>query len=110
MDDIKLYGRSQQEIESLIRTVNIFFDEICMSIGAAKCNIVSVHKGHLVELDSVVLSSGDIIDALAPDGFYKYFGIFEADSFKHQQMKILLSKEYKRRVRGFFVQPFTAGI
>ena len=28
-------------------------------------------------------------------------GIFEVDSFKHQQMKILLTKEYKHRVRKF---------
>ena len=71
MDDIKLYGRSQQEIESLIHAVNIFFDDIRMSIGAAKCNIVSVHRGHLVESDSVVLSSGDIIHPLSPEGFNK---------------------------------------
>ena len=71
MDDIKLYGRSQQEIESLIRTVNIFFDDIHVSIGATKCNITSVHRGHLVESNSVVLSSGDIIHPLSPEGFNK---------------------------------------
>ena len=99
-DDIKLYSRSQQKIESLIRkTVNIFFDDIRMSIGAAKCNIVSVHRGHLVESDSTVLC--DIIHPLSSEGFYKYLGIFEADSFKHQQMKILLTKEYKRHFRKF---------
>ena len=95
-----LYGCSQQEIESLIHTVNIF-DDICMSIGTAKCNIVSVHRGHLVELDNVFLSSGDIIHALSPEGFYKYLGILEADSFKHQQVKIFLTKEYKRHIRKF---------
>jgi len=41
MDDFKLYGRSKQEIESLVHTVNIFFDDICMQIGANKCNVVS---------------------------------------------------------------------
>ena len=84
MDDIKLYGRSQHEIESLIHTVNIFFDDISMTIGAAKCNIVAVSRGHLVESDSVALSSGDLIQSLSPEGVYKYLGIFEADSLKHQ--------------------------
>ena len=82
MDDIKLYSHSQQEIEPLIHTVNIFFDDICMSIGAAKCNIVAVSKGHLVESDSVVLSSGDVIQSLSPTSFYKYLGVLESDSFK----------------------------
>ena len=102
MDNIKLYSRSQQEIESLIHTVNIFFDDICMSIGSAKCNIVAVSKGHLVESDNVVvLSSGDIIQSLSPTSFYKYLGVLESDCFKQQQMKNILTKEYKRRVRKF---------
>jgi len=32
-----------------------------MSLGAAKCNIVAVSRGHLVDSDSVSLSSGDFI-------------------------------------------------
>ena len=45
-----------------------------------------------------MLSSGDLIAHLSPVSAYKYLGILEADSFKHQQMKDLLSKGYKRRV------------
>ena len=41
-----------------------------MSVGAAKCNIVAVSKGHLVESDNVVLSSGDMIQSLSPTSFY----------------------------------------
>lgn len=66
---IKLCSRSKPEIESLIHSVNIFFDDICMSIGAAKCNIVAVSRGHLVDSDSVSLSSGDLIHYLSPIGF-----------------------------------------
>ena len=36
MDDLKLYGRSQAEIESLVHTSNLYFNDICMDIGAAK--------------------------------------------------------------------------
>ena len=101
MDNIKLYSCSQQEMESLINTVNIFFDDICMSIGTAKCNIVAVSRGHLVDSDSVVFSSGDLIQSLSPKGVYKYLGIFEADSLEYQQMKTPLTKEYKRRIWKF---------
>ena len=99
MDDVKLYGCSQQEIESLVHTVNIFFDDICMELGASKCNIVVISRGRLVQSDGIVLSSGELIHYLSSAGVYKYLGVIEADSIKHQQMKCMLSKEYKRRVR-----------
>jgi len=82
----------------LIHTVTIFFDDIRMMIGAANCNTVAMPRSHIVESDSVVLSSGDLIQSLSPERFYKYLGMLEADSLKHQEMKSLLTKEYKRRV------------
>jgi len=75
MDDVKLYGRSKQEIESLVHTVNIFFDDICMQIGANKCNVVSMNRGRLTHSDRVMLSSGDLIQSLSPDDVYKYLGV-----------------------------------
>ena len=98
MDDLKLYGRSQAEIESLVHTANIYFDDVCMQIGAAKCSVVAILKGHLGEANDITLSSGDLITHLSPCSTYRYLGILEADNLKHQQMKDLLSKEYKRHV------------
>jgi len=99
MDDLKLYGRSQAEVESLVHTANIYFDDIGMEIGAAKCSVVAIVKGHLAEVKDIVLSSGDLIAHLSPCGAYRYLGILEADNFKHQQVKDLLSREYKCHVR-----------
>ena len=75
MDDVKLYGKSQQEIESLVHTVNIFFDGICMQIGVNKCNIVAMARGHLIQSDGIVLSSGDLIQSLFPVDVHKYLGV-----------------------------------
>ena len=81
MDDLKLYGRYQAEIESLVLTSNIYFYYICKDIGAAKCNVVAVLKGHLAEANDIGLSSGDLICHLSPTDTYKYLGILEADNF-----------------------------
>ena len=70
-----------------------------MDIGTAKCAVVAVSCGHLVDTEEISLPSGDCIQQLEPGGVYKYLGIIEADTLKHQQMKAILSKEYKRRVR-----------
>ena len=74
MDDVKLYGRSQQEIESLVHTVIIFFDDICLQISANKCNVVAMSRGHLTQFDGIVLSSGDLVQSLSPVNVYNYLG------------------------------------
>ena len=103
MDDVKLYGKSQQEIESLVHTVNIFFDDLCMQIGVNQCNIVAMGRGCFIQSDGIVLSSGDIIQYLSPVDVYKYLGVLEADTIKHQQMKNTLMKEY---INDAFVNSF----
>ena len=40
MDDVKLFGRSQREIDSLVHTVNFYFTDVCMDVGASKCYVV----------------------------------------------------------------------
>ena len=51
-----------------------------MDIGAAKCSVVAVLKGHLEEANDIRLSSRDLISHLSPTDAYKYLGILEADN------------------------------
>jgi len=69
-----------------------------MDISAAKFSVLDVLKGHLAEANDIKLSSGDLICHLSPTDACKYLGILEANNFKHQQMRELLSVKYKRRV------------
>ena len=62
-----------------------------MDIGTAKCNVVAVSLGYLIDTKDIPLPSGDLILQLEPGGAYKYLGISEADSLKHQQLKLILS-------------------
>ena len=55
--------------------------------------------GCLTDSDGVMLSSGDLIQSLSPVDVYKYLGVLEADNIKHNLMKDMLTKEYKRCVR-----------
>ena len=66
MDDLKLYGHSQADVESLVHAANIYFDDVCMEIGAAKCSVVAMLKGHLAEAKDLTLYSGDLITHLSP--------------------------------------------
>ena len=44
-NDLKLYGRNQQEIQSLVRTVQLFSDDISMEFGFEKCASLSFIRG-----------------------------------------------------------------
>ena len=42
LDDLKLYGRNQWEIQPLVATVKMFSDDICMKFGLDKCASLSI--------------------------------------------------------------------
>ena len=37
MDDLKLYGKNEREIESLVQTVRIYSEDIAVEFGIHKC-------------------------------------------------------------------------
>ena len=39
MDDLKLYGSNKNQLDSLIQTVRVFSENICMKFGLDKCAI-----------------------------------------------------------------------
>ena len=49
MDDLKLYGSNQNEIDSLVRTVKIVTKVISMKFGIDKCGVLATNRGKEVE-------------------------------------------------------------
>ena len=45
MDDLKLYGKSKNELESLVQTVRIFTGNIKMRFGIQKCATIVMKRG-----------------------------------------------------------------
>ena len=45
MDDIKLYGANDRQLESLVDIVKTFSDDIQMSFGIDKCNKTTIIRG-----------------------------------------------------------------
>ena len=45
MDDLKLYGNKQNEIDSLVRTVEIVAKYIVMRFGINKCGVLAMKRG-----------------------------------------------------------------
>ena len=98
MDDLKLFGKSEDQIDSLVQTVFIFSEDIGMEFGLKKCGVVILKKGKLVKFDGIHLPNQEIMKEVDENG-YTYLGILELDEIKEHEMKIKVTAEYKRRLR-----------
>ena len=94
MDDLKLYSRSEKELDSLLQTVRVFSENIGMEFGIEKCAMLVMEKGKIVKSVGIELPDGKVIKSLQEGESYKYLGILEADKFLEERMKLNVSKEY----------------
>ena len=99
MDDLKLYGKSERESESLLHTVRIFSKDISMSFGIDKCAKVSVKRGKVVGREGIKLPDGNEIKQLKGEENYKYLGILEEGDINHDKIKNNVRSEYNRRLK-----------
>ena len=98
MDDLKLFGKSDEQIDSLVQTVFRFSEDIGMEFGLKKCGVVTLKKGKLVKFDGIYLPNHEIMKEVDEKG-YTYLGILELDQIKEHIMKNKVTAEYKRRLR-----------
>ena len=81
MNDLKLYGKSYEQINSHIRsykTVHTFSTEIGMEFGIKKCGVLVLKRGNIAKMEGIVLPDGQVIKEIDDNG-YKYLGILETD-------------------------------
>ena len=98
MDDLKLYGKSEKQIDSLVRTVHILSTDMGMEFGIRKCGLLILKKGKIVRHQGIELPNGETMKEVEQEG-YTYLGIVELDKIKESEMKEKTIKEYKRRLR-----------
>lgn len=108
MDDLKLFAKNEDQIDSLVNTVRIFSEDIKMEFGLSKCGVLIMKKGKIVESDGLCMPDDTMMRNIEESG-YKYLGILEADGIKHDEMKEQLTKEYIRRVRNILKSKLNGG-
>ena len=99
MDDLKLYGKNDYELEGLLRTVKTFHGDIGMTSGLDKCAKATFIRGKLKSTSSIVLDIDTKIKELDQEETCKYLGMEEGDGIQHRNMKEKIRKERYRRVR-----------
>ena len=59
MDDLKLYGKSENETKGLVSTVEVFSQDIGMEFGIKKCGVIIMNRGKVKSTDGIELPSGE---------------------------------------------------
>ena len=80
MDDLKLYGKDDRGIDSLIKTVWQCSEDIKIVFGILKCVVVSLQRGRKTRWEGIQLPNGKEIGKAGAGG-YKYLGVLKLDKF-----------------------------
>ena len=94
MDDLKLFSKSESQIETLVGTVQIFSTDIEMEFGLKKCGVLAIKRGKIVRYYGIVLPNGGVMKEVDKEG-HTYLGLVELDKMKENEMKEKTTKEYK---------------
>ena len=108
MDDIKLFGKNERDIETLVQTVASVTRDMKMEFGVQKCGILNIKRGKVSNSEGITLPNLETIGEIEETG-YKYLGILEAEDIKHNEMKDKIKKEYLSRVRAVLKSKLNGG-
>ena len=98
MDDLKVSSKSEEQIDTLVRTVYVFSTDIEMELGMTKFGSLTIKREKEVRLQGIKLSNSEVMKEVEKDG-YIYLGIVELDKIEENEMKEKTIKEYKQRLR-----------
>ena len=58
IDEVKLFTKSKNRIDSLVQTVHIFREDIGAQFGINKCGILIMERGKVIRADGIRLTDG----------------------------------------------------
>jgi len=91
IDDLRLYGKNDREIESLVHTVQIFSEDIGMQFGIEKCATINLQRDKVKHTEGIVLLNAQLIHEV---------NMLETDQIKHDEMKDKVKTDYLRWVKA----------
>ena len=108
MDDLKLYGSNDNEIDSLVEVIMIVSGNIGMQFGIDKCDELKMKRGQQVHCEGIDLGDGAVIEEADGEG-YRYLGIRGRHDTCQEKMKDKVLKEYYKRVRAVLNSKLNGG-
>jgi hypothetical protein len=99
MDDLKLLGRNENDLENEIKIVHTISKYINMNFGLEKCARICLKRGRVQSKMHIGSTFENDVKELDPRKAYKYLGIEESFDIQHKNEKEKLKKEYSRRLK-----------
>ena len=98
MDDLKLFAKNQDQIDSLVQSVYFFSKDNKMEFRKNKCRVLVLERGKVVNLNRFILPNGQMMRKF-DEKEYKYPGIMEMDKIKKMDPREKLARKKKRRLK-----------
>lgn len=112
MDDIKILGQTQTEINRLIKQVDTFTNDIRMEMGLDKCRVGGLEDGKWAKMEGRLIGNPEdrkIIEAMDESENYKYLGVLQAKGIEHKRIKEALKSKYRERLTALLKTKLSAG-
>ena len=90
----KLRSGSDKGLDRLVKTVCVFSEDIGIELGIEKCAMSVMERSNILKSFGIELPDGKIVKSLQEGESYWSLGIFEADKFLEEKMKLNVSNEY----------------
>ena len=61
MDDLKLFSKSEEQMDTLVRTVYLLSNDIGMEFGMKKCETLTMKRWKVVRCEGIKLPNSEVI-------------------------------------------------
>lgn len=106
MDDIKLISDTEKGVRQLVRLVEKFSVDICMSFGLDKCKVNAMVKGKWSAIEACAvpkMEAPQIMEAMQRGETYRYLGFLQDIGISHSRVKETLISGFKRRTQAVMI-------
>ena len=107
-EDLKLYTKSERELDLFIQTLRFFSEEVGVVFGLDKCAVLTLKRGNMVLTEGIEVPDGNRMREANLNG-YKYLGVLQFDSIMNREMKEKVKNEHIRRVKKLLRSQLNGG-
>ena len=86
MDDLKLFSKSEEQMDTLVKSVHVFSTDIGMEFGTKKWGVLTMKREEVVRCKGIKLPNSEVMKEVEKEG-YTYLSIVELDKIKENEMK-----------------------
>ena len=73
MDDLKLFSKNEEQLDTLTRTIHVFSTDIGMEFGKKKCGIFTMKREKVVRCEGIKLPNSKVMKGVKKEGDTYFF-------------------------------------